>query len=518
MQLASFRRDLLLFTCSYFVLYYIVIFCNIQVFNDYSDIIELFGQVISLPVFFYCAVKHPKHEKLPWALFFICALTYLMGDAIWAYLNHMYGTEPETPSICDFFYIFNTVLCVIGVLLYLRIGNEINIASISIDLFISFFALVGLVFFLLIQPIIEDKELEFSAKFVSVLYPMGDIASLSAFMLLLFNVKTERFLTSTNKLLALSIFTAAVADLVSLLLDMHEIDLGHYLDPLWSCVYLILAIGGLYNLAPKEEYVESNNVYILNKIMVENTRVLLPYLITFSLLIFVGVKYELYNAIFIWAIILILLLSFRQVFIILKNRALLLRIQQKEQLLNLKNVELKQLNEKIMRDAQIDFLTQLSNRRCIEQAFEELKPKAEQPEALGVLLIDVDYFKKINDTYGHQVGDTVLQKVAEKIRESIRANDIAGRYGGDEFIVLLPGASEASVFGVASRVQEQIRADQSLQNWKVTLSIGASSWAVSRQDYEVSRLLRMADTALYQAKEHGRDQIRMAPSPALASA
>ncbi|MCR5814161.1 MAG: GGDEF domain-containing protein [Desulfovibrio sp.] len=221
---------------------------------------------------------------------------------------------------------------------------------------------------------------------------------------------------------------------------------------------------------------------------------------------------------FAWSISLILLLSLRQVFILLKNRMLLAKIQQKEQQLNLKNMELQKLNEQILRDAQIDFLTQLSNRRYIEDAFERLAPQTELMEHLGLLLIDVDHFKTVNDTFGHQVGDKVLQSVAEKIRRSIRAHGIAGRYGGDEFIVLLPGATTQAVMSVAKRLQKHIREDHSLQEWRVTVSIGASSLGMNKDDYEIGRLLRNADDALYQAKDNGRNQVCMASTENLVPA
>ena len=104
-------------------------------------------------------------------------------------------------------------------------------------------------------------------------------------------------------------------------------------------------------------------------------------------------------------------------------------------------------------------MTQLSNRRHIDQMFERMIPTGEEAEAIGLILIDVDFFKRINDTFGHQIGDEVLQKVATLIRTSIRIDDIAGRFGGDEFIVLLPGADMSTVFTVSERLTDRMHGD-----------------------------------------------------------
>ncbi|MBP5200052.1 MAG: GGDEF domain-containing protein, partial [Schwartzia sp.] len=127
-------------------------------------------------------------------------------------------------------------------------------------------------------------------------------------------------------------------------------------------------------------------------------------------------------------------------------------------------------------------------------------------ETLGLLLIDVDFFKHINDTYGHQEGDLVLKQVAACISSIIRGGDIAGRFGGDEFIVLLPTANAHAVAAVAKRLQDKIRSDDELVSRKVTLSIGCASQTSTQKTYDSKQLLKQADDALYHAKENGRNQ------------
>ena len=117
----------------------------------------------------------------------------------------------------------------------------------------------------------------------------------------------------------------------------------------------------------------------------------------------------------------------------------------------------------------------------------------------------MDFFKHINDTYGHPTGDLVLKTVADKIKSVIRGGDVAGRFGGDEFIILLPESDLTIVNLVAEQLTSAVRGDEKLAEMKVTLSIGGTSQQVNSENYDVQLLLKQADEALYKAKEGGRN-------------
>ena len=196
----------------------------------------------------------------------------------------------------------------------------------------------------------------------------------------------------------------------------------------------------------------------------------------------------------------------RQIFIIVRNKKLLLKIQANEAILNIKNSELENLNKKVLHDAQIDFLTQLYNRRFMDAVFEEFKSNDNNQNIFGILLIDVDLFKHINDKYGHQIGDKVLQLVANCIKSVTRDNDIAGRFGGDEFIVFLQETTSDSLHRIAERLIENVRNDAYLSELHVTLSIGGACHTIDPKDNRFEKLLKAADDALYKAKDEGRDR------------
>ena len=156
-----------------------------------------------------------------------------------------------------------------------------------------------------------------------------------------------------------------------------------------------------------------------------------------------------------------------------------------------------------------DGLTGLYNRRY---TFEQLPDEIETVKGVGgdlsLMMMDVDNFKQFNDTYGHPEGDKVLIKLAEVIASCIRAQDSGCRYGGEEFVVVLPGTTEQDAFRVAERIRNQFgqsifkpRPEESVQ---VTVSIGLTSLQSHGEDADM--LIKRADAALYEAKSMGKNQ------------
>jgi len=163
-------------------------------------------------------------------------------------------------------------------------------------------------------------------------------------------------------------------------------------------------------------------------------------------------------------------------------------------------------NARLHYQATTDPLTGLSNRGFIKQVFEdELRQARQNKDSLGVLLLDLDHFKRINDTYGHGTGDEVLKRVAQRIRRTIRRDDYAGRWGGEEFVVVLPGEGLAGVLTVAEKIADAIKSRPFGEaRVQVTTSIGISVYPEHGKTQ--GELLKRADQALYAAKDAGRDR------------
>jgi diguanylate cyclase (GGDEF)-like protein/PAS domain S-box-containing protein len=169
--------------------------------------------------------------------------------------------------------------------------------------------------------------------------------------------------------------------------------------------------------------------------------------------------------------------------------------------------ERKQTESNLEQRAAIDSLTGLGNRGLMSQRVEQALAAASRNQTLvGSLMIDLDYFKLINDTHGHAVGDSVLCEVANRLTDTTRGTDSVFRLGGDEFVVLLPGIKNAAIMEeVANRILAAFRKPIHLdgQEFRTTVSIGG---AISDGSSSVSHLLRDTDTAMYTAKQNGRDQ------------
>lgn len=172
--------------------------------------------------------------------------------------------------------------------------------------------------------------------------------------------------------------------------------------------------------------------------------------------------------------------------------------------------DLKRSNELLLELSNTDHLTGLFNRRFLMEALDKEVQRARRKDGMVALLImDIDHFKRVNDTHGHLQGDVVLQKVALHIQKELRSYDIAARYGGEEFVAVLPDTSLKEAFNVADRIRLSVQGMHfagSLANERVTISLGVALFPSSSFD-DIDGLLRAADEALYLAKERGRNRV-----------
>lgn len=159
--------------------------------------------------------------------------------------------------------------------------------------------------------------------------------------------------------------------------------------------------------------------------------------------------------------------------------------------------------------ARIDSTTELFNRRHFDERMrEEIDRHSRYGDILSLLLLDLDNFKKYNDTYGHLAGDRLLVQAAMFIRNTVRSSDLAFRYGGDEFAIILPNSSTVEAFSVAERIREKISVEMSNRQLDITVSIGLASWPGDGQTLD--EICNAADIALYYAKRTGQNRTSIA--------
>lgn len=190
--------------------------------------------------------------------------------------------------------------------------------------------------------------------------------------------------------------------------------------------------------------------------------------------------------------------------------------EQLEQVVAERTQTLMDSNQRLLELVSKDSLTGLLNHRTVMEALQRAFSVATRyGQPLGVIMMDLDHFKRINDHYGHLAGDQVLTGVAKVLRSGVRASDLCGRFGGEEFLLVLPQASESAAHELAERLREAIARLEipALQGERVTASFGVAIYP-GRGDDSPLDMVRRADAALYRAKQTGRNRTVLAPAQA----
>ncbi|QBF83526.1 diguanylate cyclase [Shewanella maritima] len=174
-------------------------------------------------------------------------------------------------------------------------------------------------------------------------------------------------------------------------------------------------------------------------------------------------------------------------------------------------LQLKTANEQLEQLSQTDGLTQLHNRRhwqhCMEREFERF---ARYQDSATLVMLDIDHFKQVNDKYGHPAGDKVIQNIAHILKQSLRETDCAGRYGGEEFAIVLAKTSAEDALNFTERLRQKIEASEIIHdNRKISVTVSLGINELNDGVVNTSNWLSGADKALYQAKQGGRNCSRI---------
>ncbi len=173
------------------------------------------------------------------------------------------------------------------------------------------------------------------------------------------------------------------------------------------------------------------------------------------------------------------------------------------------HIALEQSHKQLLQLSRKDQLTGIYNRSAISEIIKvEIERSRRYHQALAVIMVDIDHFKGINDTYGHEAGDAVLAKIGSVMQYNLRKPDIVGRWGGEEFLIITPGSSARAAGNVAERIRKYIKAIE-IENMpdNITASFGAAEIS---NDQSCDELILTADKAMYQAKQTGRDRVIIA--------
>ena len=183
------------------------------------------------------------------------------------------------------------------------------------------------------------------------------------------------------------------------------------------------------------------------------------------------------------------------------------QMDEKVKELESKNHQLTEKNKKLQYTSEVDRLTGLYNRVKIEETFEYEKNQANRYKTdLAIVMMDIDFFKDLNDNYGHNEGDKFLVSMAQELMNTFRTTDVVGRWGGEEFLILLPKTVLDDAYTLVERLRKQIEQKDFFKIGKKTASFGVT---IFHENDSLNEAVNRADEALYYAKEHGRNQVKI---------
>ncbi|MCI1960005.1 MAG: GGDEF domain-containing protein [Clostridia bacterium] len=525
-SISSVRKMAVVSLGVYVLTYYILIgmFSGDQIglSKTLSDLLTLIGEGTGIIIISFGLRWQEKRHRAEWKMFLLGIMMNFIGDFIWSVFEIHFQKDVPFPSICDAAYLCGSVFYLFALLFYIRNEKLFDIVRTGFDIIITMVVSTTIIFKYIMLPIWNDETITLLQRIISLSYPVMDMGYLGGVFSLFFFCAPKSKLNNSNLLTSLAFIIWFFADQFYAVMSNHVYVSGGFVDPLWPIGCWVLALASLYpHYCKGDEEIKSRNS-ILNRrqLFREYIRFLFPYFSVSIIVILVNYQCILKDPLVTGTVLTIMLIMIRQIFSLLENKRLISIIQKSNQMLEeskaeleKRNTKLKQLNYLKEHEANTDFLTGLFNRRYINETLRLLPEKepGSRVMEISILLIDVDHYKQINDGWGHEVGDIVLQQIAGLIKNNIRSEDIAGRFGGDEFIVILPDADLKSAKFIAERLIQKTNTEKFADGKKtlrVTLSIGCVRWRGFTKNYNMNTIISAADKALYMAKAGGRNQCR----------
>jgi diguanylate cyclase (GGDEF)-like protein len=413
-----------------------------------------------------------RAQRAAWAALGAGLLSYGTGNVVFAMML-LQGTPPPYPSMADAFWLTYFPLTYLGIALMWRQRIHRFHLSMVLDALVAAFGVAALAWVLAYGHLIGTSRGSTSIVLTNLAYPVADLLLVAVVVgaASALGVWSHRALN----LVAVGLLTFAVADtLYAMQVAAGTYQPGGFLNTLWPIAALLTGVAAACP-APDETQASGAGRWRM---------ILLPVLfaaVSLSVLGF-GLFYQLSTGAGVLSIASLVAatlrasLAFRQVSTLAETR----------------------------RQARTDELTGLHNRRAFMADLEQALERRETDESVGVLLIDLDRFKEVNDALGHHVGDALLQMVTARLGDCLGSEDVLARLGGDEFAIMLPGVpDEDAAATLAHRMQDQLRDPFQLPD--ITLHVGASVGIAMCPLHaeDGPTLLQKADVAMYDAKVHG---------------
>jgi two-component system cell cycle response regulator len=424
--------------------------------------------------------RHQPSQRKPWYLLAASQFVYASADATF-YVAHDVFHQEQFPALADVLYLAHYPILMVGLLLLVRQRTPRRDRASLIDASVIALGAGLLSWLFLIGPYASNAQLSTLVKMASVAYPVADLLVFAVSVRLLVGPGTR---PASYRLLTASLLVVLATDSAYVLMQLTgTYTTGNVLDATWLASYVLLGAAALHPsmrvLAEPSETPRTHTSWRRLALLAAASLVAPATLV---------IPTKLDSAI-------------NLTVIAGASAALFLLVV----------ARLAELVDEQRRVAITDGLTGLYNRRFFEATLAlEAEQAARSGRDLGLLVLDIDHFKRINDAHGHQAGDGVLRELAGRLAAAIRGGDVVARYGGEEFVVLLRNTSVEALPETAERLRRAVGdvpvvlADV----WvAVTVSVGGAAWPVHARSAD--ELVRVADQALYSAKRLGRNRIQI---------
>ena len=274
----------------YIVLFYAILIFKIEPFLSYADTFGLIGNLLAFPMYWVGLQIHPGERRWPWVWFAVTGVLYFVGDLLWSYHEDWLGIVPESPSICDLFYLLNSYTCCCAFICYIRQTKNVDSGSIVFDIFVSVLALGGLLYRFILQPLIVNESIGLFEMFFHANMTVIDLALFTGILMIIFGTAHSRFYTKRTLLLGLSFFACCFVEQLSLAIEVYDFPVAALFSPLWTVPFWLFALTATY---PDEDENDEQEILSLHERFgrgIEYSQKLIPYFLALIILFLVGPK------------------------------------------------------------------------------------------------------------------------------------------------------------------------------------------------------------------------------------
>ncbi|MEL6893317.1 MAG: EAL domain-containing protein, partial [Actinomycetota bacterium] len=423
--------------------------------------------------------KHQPENKRAWYVVALAMGTFLTADVVYYLLELRSGGVAPYPSLADGFYLSMYPIMIIGLVMMLRKVSPGRDMAGMIDaglVAVATFAVLGI---LVMDTYIEDDSISLSGRLISIAYPVMDVALITVAARLVSAVQLKQ---KTFAFFTVAMASLLVADTIyGILNTAGAYKTGGIVDAFWIGFYALVAAGALHpSMADRIEPRENTQGSITRP------RLAVLFLVVLAVPVIDLVWGKPFDKVFTTTASMIMF-----TLVLIRLMGLMTVVQHKEQ--------------QARHDAMHDSLTGLANRKLFGDRVESFVQQRKDG-VVSVLFVDLDDFKFINDSLGHQVGDDLLVAVASRLNDCVRSNDLVARLSGDEFAVLLESAVDRQdAVAVAQRVQDSLEKPVVIDDREIMISASVGIAVERRANIErAETILRAADVAMYRAKGKGK--------------